>query len=110
MPNELKTENSKPKTARSAPRDPNIDHPAVRMHRQIVRLTANHIQRREIVATIHWATQEMGLEADRALLIWQSVLKNYMLEGKRPTNVKYMLDLYEEKIRGPKWDRHNRNR
>lgn len=89
-------------------RDPNLDHPAVRMHRQIVRLTANWIQRKEIIATIDEAVNEYGLEPDRALLIWQTVLKQYMLEGKRPTNVKYMLDLFEEKIRGPKWDRHNR--
>lgn len=91
-----------------AQRDPNLDHPAVRMHREIIHLNANHIQRREIVATIDWAMQEMGLQADRAVLIWQTVLKDYMLAGNRPTNVKYMLDLYEEKIRGPKWDRHNR--
>ena len=89
-------------------RDPNLDHPAVRMHREVIRMSANHIQRREIVATIDWAVNEVKLEADRAVLIWKAVLERYMSEGKNPKNVRYMLDLYEERIRGPKWDRHNR--
>lgn len=105
--------NAKPETRNSelraaARRDPNLDHPAVRMHREIIRLTANRIQRREIVATIDWAINEVKLESDRAVLIWKAVLERYMLEGKNPRNVRYMLDLYEERIRGPKWDRHNR--
>ena len=91
-----------------AQRDANLDHPAVRMHREIIHLNANHVQRQEIVVTIDWAVKEVGLGADRALLIWQVVLKDYMSRGKNPRNVRYMLDLYEERIRGPKWDRHNR--
>ena len=91
-----------------AQRDPNLDHPAVRMHREIVHRWPNHVQRKFIISTIDWATQEMGFEADRALLIWQTVLIDYMATGKNVMNTKYMLDLYEEKIRGPKWDRHNR--
>ena len=90
------------------PRDPNLDHPAVRMHREIIRITPNWFQRKEIIATIDWAINEVKLEADRAVLIWKAVLEKYMLEGKNPKNVRYMLDLYEERIRGPKWDRHNR--
>jgi truncated hemoglobin YjbI len=89
-------------------RDPNLDHPAVRMHREIVRLGTNHIQRRDIIAHISAAVQEMGLDADRALLMWRASLENYMLTGKNPRNVGYMLDLYDERLRGPKWDRHNR--
>lgn len=80
------------------------------MYREICRLTANWIQRRDIATTIEWATQEMGLSADRALLLWKTICEDHMRTGKNPKNVAWIMDQYEERIRGPKWDRHNRKK
>lgn len=83
-------------------RDPQLDHPAVRIYRDACRLTPNHIQRREIIVTIEWAVEEMGYSVDRALVTWKAVCEKFRLEGNNPKRVDWIMDRFEERVRGPR--------
>ncbi|SRR6266496_303816 len=84
-----------------APRDPNLDHPAVQLYREICHLTPNHVQRREIAVTVDWGKQQLG-DPKRALEVWKGVLEKFMLEGCNPKRVDWAMDRFEQKIRGPR--------
>lgn len=75
-------------------RDPNLDHPAVMLYRRYCRLTANHVQRREIVATVENNVRELKL--------FEQVLYDFMCEGCNPKRVDWLLDRFEETLRNPK--------
>jgi len=64
------------------PRDPNLDHPAVKMYRQVMHLTANHVQRELIVRVV------------KNLELWQDTLEHWAGHGWRPTNVQAIMDSY----------------
>ncbi|MBA2526593.1 MAG: hypothetical protein H0V18_12565 [Pyrinomonadaceae bacterium] len=68
-------------------RDPNLDNPAVKKHRDIVRLQANYIQREEIALTVE--------DSERGLRIWEATLLEYMLAGYPPKRVDWMLKNYK---------------
>jgi hypothetical protein len=79
-------------------RDPNLDHPAVQLYREICRLTPNVVQRREIVVTVDWGKGILG-SPKRALEHWEGTLKKFMLEGRPPQRVDWAMDRYEERVR-----------
>lgn len=78
--------------ARTATRDPNLDHPAVLLYREIVHLTPNHQQRVDIVVTV-------GPEGEYGLKLYEAVLRRFMGEGRPPKRVDWTLDRYEEALR-----------
>src|SRR5256885_14960163 len=88
--------------SRRATRDPNLDHPAVQLYREIVRLTPNWFQRKEIVTTFDWAKEELS-DPKRALEMWKYTLEQFMREGCNPKRADWAMDRFEQRIRGPKW-------
>jgi hypothetical protein len=85
-----------------SPRDPNLDHPAVKTYRDICHLTPNHFQRQEIVTTIKWGAEVLGNNEKSALAHWEGTLRKFMLEGCNPKRVDWAMDRYETRIRGEK--------
>jgi len=65
-------------------RDPNLDNAAVKLHREIIHLRANYLQREEIALTVG------------NVRVWEAVLLQWMLEGRNPKNVMGMLKSYRE--------------
>ena len=68
---------------KSPPRDPNLDHPAVKLYIDICRSTPNHIQRAAIVATV------------KQLDLYEAVLRQFMLESRPPQRVDWTLERYQ---------------
>jgi hypothetical protein len=86
-------------------RDSNLDHPAVKLYRDICHITPNHVQRREIVVTINWAKEEVCFGTDEqrlksAVNNWEGVLRKFMLEGCNPKRVDWAIDRFESRMRG----------
>ena len=68
-------------------RDPNLDNPAVKKYREIIRLQANWLQR-ELIA------DEVG-DTPRELRIWEATLVEHMGHGWNPKDVLMMLKNYK---------------
>jgi hypothetical protein len=81
-------------------RDPNIDHPAVKLYREVCHLMPNWFQRKEIVTTVNWGTEQLK-STERALSVWKGILERFMLEGCNPKRVDWAMDRFEQRIRGP---------
>lgn len=64
-------------------RDPNLDHPAVVLYRDICHITPNEQQRADIVAA--------SVDLDR----YGGVLRKFMSEGQRPNRVDWTLERYQ---------------
>jgi hypothetical protein len=77
-----KTKDSAAKAAK--PRDPNLDHEAVVLYREVCHLTPNHAQRKMIVEAV------TDLDAYRA------VLTKFMQEGQPPNHVDWTLERYSD--------------
>ena len=73
-------------------RDPNLDHPAVKAYRDIIRITPNWIQREDIVATVH-------INGNGELELWEKTLKQFMREGRNPKRVDWVCDRFEAALR-----------
>ena len=71
------------KSGKRKARDPRLDHPAVRLYRQVMRLTASEKQRQTIIDTV----------ADVEL--WRETLEHWADHGWRPTNLPGLLDSYQ---------------
>lgn len=67
---------------KAPPRDPNLDHPAVKLYRNICHATPNHVQRAAIVA------QVANLE------LYEAVLTRFMSEGRPAHRVDWTLERY----------------
>lgn len=80
-------------------RDPNLDHPAVKAYRDIIRITPNWIQREDIVATVR-------PNGSSELELWEQTLKQFMREGRNPKRVDWALDRFEAALRNGKTQRH----
>lgn len=80
-----KTQKGRPR--KKAPRDPLLDHSAVKLFRSIIRLTPNNEQRLLMV-------NEIG-DTDKALLEWGDVLRHWKRHGWKPTNVLGMIENYK---------------
>jgi hypothetical protein len=74
--------------AKGEPRDPNLDDPAVKMHRDIIHLRANYLQRACIATEI------------KNLRIWEATLSEWMLTGRNPKDVLAMIRLYRTMTNG----------
>lgn len=70
------------------PRDPLLDHPAIRSYRDIVHLQLNHVQRECVANEV------------TNFRVWEAVLLEYMLEGRPPKNVLSMLKTYRLMLNG----------
>lgn len=75
-----------PKSPAEKARDPNLDHPAVQLYRELARLTPNTVQRAAIVAAVQ------NLEA------WRIAVEGWMRKGYRPQNVDGLLDSYSKQV------------
>jgi hypothetical protein len=64
------------------PRDPNLDHPAVKLYIDICHSTPNHVQRQAIVDKV------MQLD------LWEQILKQFMLESRPAHRVDWTLERY----------------
>jgi len=69
---------------KNKPRDPLLDHPAVKMYRRVMHLTANTTQRKSIA--------EKVIDNNA----WFDALEHWAGHGWRPTNVSGMLDSYTQ--------------
>lgn len=65
-------------------RDPNLEHPAVKVYRGIVHITANETQRKAIVEAV-------GYDVDG----WRACLEHWRGHGWSPTNVTGMIQSYK---------------
>lgn len=65
-------------------RDPLLEHPAVKMYRTVVHLTANETQRRSIVSAVGYDTEG-----------WKLCIEHWRGHGWSPTNVTGMLESYK---------------
>jgi hypothetical protein len=63
--------------------DPRLEHPAVKLYRQVMHLTASESQRQTIVDTV--------TDVD----LWRDTLEHWASHGWRPTNLPGMLDSYQ---------------
>lgn len=83
--NSSSSSSSKRKSAATsaASRDPLLEHEAVRLYREICRITPNQIQRRVIA--------EQVTDLDR----YRTVLTGFMEEGQPPNHVDWTLERYE---------------
>lgn len=79
-------------------RDSNLDHAAVKQYRETCRLTANWIQRRDIVTTVKWAIS-LGIKEETALEAWKAICEQFMREGNPPKRVDWIMDRFEQHIR-----------
>lgn len=68
-------------------RDVNLDCPAVQEYRNIVHLRLNYLQRQFVVDKISCC--------ERGLALWRATLNEFMLEGRNPRNVVYMVKVWE---------------
>lgn len=68
-------------------RDPNLDNPAVKKYREIVRLQANYLQREFIADAVG--------DDPRCLRIWEATLLEHMGHGWNPKDVLVMLKNYK---------------
>jgi len=68
------------------PRDPNLDHPAVKLYIDICHCTPNHIQREAIIATVE------------QLDLYEVVLRQFMMEGRPPQKVHWTLERYGNQL------------
>jgi hypothetical protein len=82
------------------PRDPNLDHPAVKKYRDIIRLTPNWIQRRDIALTVH-------VNGNGELDLWEEILIRFMREGRNPKRVDWLCDRFETALRNGKASEHS---
>jgi hypothetical protein len=80
-------------TKTKQPRDPNLDNPAVKKHREIIRLQANYIQREMIADVVE--------NSARGLMVWEAVLIEHLAHGWNPKDVMIMLKNY--KAMAPEW-------
>lgn len=69
---------------KTRPHDPNLDHPAVELYREIIRLTPNGEQRQAIVDTV----TDLGR--------YEDILRRWMREGFRPQSVEKQLGVYRD--------------
>ncbi len=65
-------------------RDPLLEHPAVKIYRGVMHVTANELQRKTIVDIIAYEIPK-----------WQECLEHWRLHGWSPTNVTGMLDSFK---------------
>lgn len=72
------------------PRDKNLDVPAVKLHREIIRLQCNYIQRALIADTVD--------DSERGLRLWEGVLIEHMAHGWNPKDVMTMLKHYRAAV------------
>ena len=70
------------------PRDANLDDPAVVMHREIIHLRANYLQRACIATEV------------KNLRVREAVLDEWMLRGKNPKDVYEMIRTYKLMLNG----------
>lgn len=71
---------------KSQPRDPNLDHPAVKLYIDICHSTPNHFQRELIVGTV---TQ---------LDLYEEILRKFMSEGRPAQRVDWTLERYRNNL------------
>jgi hypothetical protein len=64
------------------PADPRLDHPAVKLYRQVMHLTASEHQRQMIV------------DAVKDVALWEDTLDHWVEHGWNPTSLPGMLDSY----------------
>lgn len=64
-------------------KDPNMEHPAVKAYREIVKLTPNEIQRRTLAERVS------------DFVAWRKTLVSWMLHGWSPRNIEGMINSYE---------------
>jgi hypothetical protein len=67
---------------KSPPRDPNLDHPAVKLFIDICHSTPNHVQRAAIVAQV------------KQLDLYKAILIKFMNEGRPAHRVDWTLERY----------------
>lgn len=79
---------------KSAPqkKDPNLDHPAVQIFRDVMHITPNDLQRAEI------AEQVGNVE------IWRQTLTRRKMRGWNPKDVAKALENYTQALVNPHWD------
>lgn len=68
------------------PRDPNLDHPAVKLYLDICHSTPNHIQRAAIVAKV------------TRLDLYDQILRQFMNEGRPRHRVDWTLERYQNAL------------
>ena len=78
---------SKPPKSQHASHDPNLDHPAVALYREIARLTAPVAVRQDIIDTV------------TDLKHWEDTMRTWIRKGFKPGNIDGMLQCYREGFR-----------
>lgn len=73
-------------------RDPLLDCPIVKIYRDVVHLQLNYIQREFVAANVSCC--------ERGQRLWRATLVEFMLEGKNPRNVPYMVKIWENMFFG----------
>lgn len=73
-------------------RDKNLDCPNVQTYRDIVHLQLNYLQRQYVVEHVSCC--------ERGQRLWRATLTEFMLEGKNPRNVVYMVKIWENQFWG----------
>jgi len=68
-------------------RDPTLDCENVRAYREIIHLQLNYLQREYVVKNVSCC--------ERGQALWRSTLTEFMLEGRNPRNVVYMVKIWE---------------
>lgn len=68
------------------PRDPNLDHPAVKLYIDICHSTPNHIQRAAIVDKV------------QKLDLYKEILVQFMKEGRPPHRVDWTIERYQNNL------------
>jgi hypothetical protein len=68
------------------PRDPNLDHPAVKLYIDICHSTPNHVQRQAIVDKV------------TKLDLYGEILRQFMTEGRPPHRVDWTLERYHNAL------------
>ena len=80
-------------SAPARPSDPNLEHPAVKVYRELCKLTPDAVQRGAMVEDVRDTGQ------------WEEVIRRWLLAGYRKTNLAGMLDWYRNGI-PERSDRH----
>lgn len=75
-----------PMPPKGTKRDVNLDCPAVIEFKNIIHLQLNYLQRQFVVENVSCC--------ERGLAIWRCTLTEFMLEGKNPRNVVYMVKVW----------------
>jgi len=73
-------------------RDPTLQCNLIQIYRDVVHFYPNHIQRQYIVEKVSCC--------ERGQRLWRATLSEFMLEGKNPRNVAYMVKIWENQF----WD------